>query len=340
MSKKRKEVQLPDLKGITVVQSNRVTNAKYDYTLLQERVFTFIMYYLQTEIQQVMSGKAVLQLDIFNNVYNSVFMNIPMNVLGKPNQYAEIRSAITKIAGVQIEMRNIAKQTVKISGLFSSVEMPDKQPSKYQGHTVIIEIRKDIAMLLIDVNFAQNKPQQYTKYMLYVALTAQFKYTSKIYKILCSYRERTSYNCSLQEFREQLQVPENVYVNYNDFKRFVLIPVANELKLHADLYFDPEATDFVQKQGRKVVGLKFTLLYPMTDEMMASKIKILKVELFRTFGCGERHWEQIEPTLTIDTNWNEVNRIVDRCYYLCTNRKVDHPAAHVTRAILNGVVPE
>lgn len=340
MSKKTKrDILIPDIKDITIFQSNRVTNAKYDYTLIQERVFTWVMYYLQDEIRQVMDGTSVTQLNIFSQLASEMLcMNIPMHHLGSPSQYRDIRDAIQKISGVQILMANPEKKTIKWSGLFSSVEMPDRSHHK-RSAMVTIEIRRDVAQMLIDVNYTKGRPEQYTKYMLHVALQAKFKYTSKIYKLLCSYRERRYYSCSIEDLRDHLQIPDNVYPNFNDLKRFVLDPVAKELKEIADIYFDTADPEFTNRVGRKVVAVKITLLFPMSEELFNKKIQIFTAELIRSFGCRESHLQQIRHLLTIDCNWKVLDDVVSRCYYLCEKREVQYPAAFVIKSILNGVAP-
>lgn len=345
MNKKKRDILIPDLKGITIVQSNRVTNAKYDYTLIQERVFTWVMYYLQNEINQVMNGTRVTQLNIFRDLPSDMLsMTIPMHHLGRPDQYRDIRSAIEKMSGVKIVIRTVDKSMIKWAGLFSSVEMPNKEDNRRSAY-VTIEIRRDVAQMLVDVQYNTNVPgkrdgpEQFTKYMLNVALEAKFKYTSKVYKLLCSYKERRYYMCTIDELREHLQIPAGVYKNYNDFKRFILDPVAAELKSIADIFFDTSDPEFTQRAGRKVTGLKFNLLYPVTEALYdRTKTKFIR-DLIKIFGCQERHINQVLPYLHPETNWNKLENIVDRCYYLCSKRMVDHPAAFVVRSIINEFAP-
>jgi len=340
MGRKKKEVMLPDLQGITVTHSNRVTNAIYEYTIMQERVFTWVMYHLQGYINDVMSGKQVVELDLFRPQSDTFMITIPMNVIGKPSQYGDIRLAVEKIAGILVRMHNVERETVKIAGLFSSVEMPDKEKNK-RSNKVVIEMRHDVAKLLIDVDKNdRNRPAQYTKYMLHTAINAQCKHSSRIYKLLCSYREKQIYTIKLEKFRDFLQIPPDLYTDFYDFKRFILAPVAKELKAIADCFFDINDPELVIREGRKVVGLKFNILEPMSEEMHTNKKKILLWELTNRFGCKPYHLQKIDHLITKDTNWKQVNGIVDRCYYLCTRREVDYPAAHIVRALINELAPE
>ena len=336
MSKQRQaNLAIPDLKGITVVQSNRVTNAKRDYSLIQERVFTFLMYNLQTEINQVMNGTSVTQLNIFRDIPSDVLaMNIPLGNIGAPSQYRDIRDAILKMSGIQIQIKTADKALLKWGGIFSSVSMPSNEGGKRSGAFVTIEIRRDVAQQLIDVHYKDGVAQQYTKYMLHVAMECKYKYTSNIYKLLCSYRSRRVYSCTVDELREHLALPPNMYPNFNDLKRFILDPVAAELKSLADLYYDTGDHDFTVRSGRKVVKLNFTIKYPVTEALYdREKTKFIR-ELMKTFGCTARHIDQIVPYLTPATNWYNLEAVVDRCYYLCSKRMVDHPAAHITRSVI------
>lgn len=339
--KNKREVMLPDLKGITIIQSNRVTNARYEYTLMQERVFTCVMYHLQEYIQEVMRGKEVYQLDIFRQQVDTYMLNIPMDTIGKPSQYRDIRTAIEQIATIVVQMKNPLKHTVKMAGLFSSVEMPDHE-SKKRSKLLTIEIRKDVAALLIDIDKQQgtNRPSQYTKFMLHTCINSQCKYTSKIYKLLCSWKEKQIYTVKLEAFREFLQLPADLYHNFYDFKRFVLAPVSRELKQLADLYFDigdPDLVVYDEVKKKKVIGLRFVILEPMGEEMFTAKKKVLFWHLKNTFGCKPHHVAELEKIITIDVNWNLINKTVDRCIYLCEKREVQYPAAFIVKSLQNAV---
>lgn len=339
MAKAKKSLVLPDLQGIVIVQSNRVTKAKYDYTLIQERVFTWVMYHLQTYVKEVMNGVQVNQLQLFRSNHDIFCFNVPMNVLGSPSQYRDIRKAITDIAGIVVKINDREKQTVKFSGLFSSVEMPDHD-NKRRSRIVTIEIRKDVAKMLIDLDRnALNKPAQYTQYMLHTAIVAQHKYTSKIYKLLCSWREKKVYPVKYEIFREWLQLPANVYPNFYDFKKNILIPVMNELKAIADIWFNVFAHDFIVKEGRKVIGLKFTILEPVNEEMTTNKIKVLMWQLSTIFGCGAAHMDRIKPYINSQTDWIQLYKAYDRCYYLCEKGEVKYPAAFITKSLLQELNP-
>ena len=49
--KKKVEVLVPALAEY-IIQPNHVTNARYEYTLLQERIFTAMMHYLQKPLEK------------------------------------------------------------------------------------------------------------------------------------------------------------------------------------------------------------------------------------------------------------------------------------------------
>ena len=337
MSRKtRRELSIPDLRSITVTQSNRVTNATVDYTLIQQRVFCYIMYNLQTEIQQVMNGTSVHQLDIFNRVDSEMLcMNIPMHDLGIPSQYGVIRDAILRMSSVNIKLKSVRKDTLSWAGIFSKVTVPNREEKK-RSAVVTIEIRRDVAQALIDVHYRHDKgkPEQYTIFMLYVALKCKQKYTNRIYQLLCSYRERGSYSCTIEELREYLMIPHNIYPNFAHLFNRVILPVARELESIADIYFDPYHENFKVLEGRKVVRINFKLQYPITEEMYERNKRNFLRDLISTFGCKEYHLQKILPLLTPGTNWNDLEAVRNKCYHLCSNRAVDYPAAHITRSII------
>ena len=337
MSKRTKrEMSIPDLRSITVTQSNRVTNAKVDYTLIQRRIFAYIMYNLQAEIKAVMNGTSVQQLDIFRVADSQMLcMNIPMHDLGIPSQYGIIRDAIMRMSSVKIKLASVRKDTLSYSGIFSKVTVPNTDDKK-RSSMVTIEIRRDVAQALIDVHYDHQKgrAEQYTIFMLYVALKCKQKYSGTIYQLLCSYRERGLYSCTVDELREYLMIPPSIYPNFADLYRRILKPVAKELETIADIYFDPAAPDFKILAGRKVTRLNFRIKYPQTEQMYdRMKANFLR-DLINTFGCKEYHIQKIMPHITPGVKWELLEAVRNKCAHLCKIREVDHPAAHVTRSII------
>ena len=343
---RRKELTtlLPELQKISIYQSNRVTNARYDFTMLQERVFTWVMYFMQAEIKKVMNGTPVGQLSLFSPEVESEFvaMQIPLSYMGRSDQYADIRANVEKLATIAVKMKNDRQDHTIVTGLFSAIKIPGEGK---RSPFLTVQMRKDVAAMLIAVDRgADGKPNRYTSYMLHVAATCKNKYTSRMYKLLSSWRDKGGWAVSLQELREMLQLGEKNYANYGDFKKWVLLPVQEELKKIGDIWFNCREADFEVKDGKKVTGLKFKIIKEEkkpTGGVSNKQIAHLH-QLCRTlFNFHDKHCEEIQPIFHSGTDFEAV---VEKVRYLQTwmlenRQQARYPAAIVVKALLKDFAP-
>src|ERR1022692_2325278 len=80
-------IALPQMMTM-IRQPNSVTNAKYDYTLTQQRVFLSIIKHLQTSIiQHNNNGIPIGQLALFMEYQDLVKFALPMKDLCKDKRY-------------------------------------------------------------------------------------------------------------------------------------------------------------------------------------------------------------------------------------------------------------
>jgi len=347
---KRNRITQADLRGITIVQSNNVTKARYNYSVYQGRVLALLMYMMQPYIEKVKQGSAkggvdhVEKLQLFadrrpSDVYG---LEIEMHIIGKPSQYKEIREEIARMASSMIQIPTQNKGMLKMAGLFSSVEIPIEEGKRHSS--VRVEIRKDVMQALMDIIRRENKAEQYTIYMLYVSMAAKFKYTSKLYMLLCSYRERGVWRVKVDELRDLLQIPDRMYANFSDLKRFVLDRIAGELQAIGDLYYDTSDTNFIERgDNNKIVWLRFRIQYPATERTFELNREKFITQMHNIFGCNDTHIARILPYLNMKTNWNNIDDAMDRAYFKCQREGIRYPAAYVVKCVLevveNAVVP-
>lgn len=323
-----------DAKRVVITQSNRLTYARYNYSIIGERVYTFIMYHLQTYIQQQLSGTTVKQMDIFDQKQTTYTIDIPLSRISTPDHYDEIRATCELMATIPIVMMDLEKNERRVAGMICSVQTTFAEHLRYK--TVRIEMRTDVIKLLIGLHTnAQGKSNNYTQYYMHVAMTAKNKYTPKIYRLLCRWKDMNGFKIKLEKLRELLGIKESAYKNFNDLKRHVLLPVQKELKEKADLWFNCADADFQEFEGKKVVGVNFRIIVPMSEEILSKKISTIFWMLGNTFGCTSYHCEQIRPILTKDTDWQLVETVMDRCYNKMIDGGIPSPAAYVVKSLLN-----
>lgn len=294
--KRQKAVMLPELQD-RIYTPNRVTNMDYDYSMIQERILNWVLFYLQDAIQGSMNGKDYTQLKLFNeDDRESILINIPLSYISTPQQYPRVRESAKLLAGILIAIpRNDSKlkeKRIRDQGLFSSVDSPEKgQRSSF----LTIELKKEVARLLVEIDFNKNgKPMNYTSFIFQIVMRAKNKYTSRIYKRISSWKEKGGFYISIEEFRNWLRLGTK-YKHISDLKRFVLQPVQEELEGKADCWFNCSADDFVQKRGSKITGLHFKVITPAFDEKVDRNIEMTKHLLAQHHNFTKDHLIQLNP---------------------------------------------
>lgn len=342
MAKSNKKKSLDDLKGITITQSNRLSSAKYEYSVLQERVFNLIMYHLQVYVKQVMDGKAVHQLDLFAvQQQNTHLVQLPLYYITTPDHYNDVRQVCEHMATIPIIMSDPEKRIRKVTGMIASVQT--SYNDKKRVNKISLELRNDVTALLLHIDRNhKGQPSQYTQYQLAAVMQFRNKYSAKIYKYLSSWKNRGGVTMTIEELRELLALPAGRYTNFNDLKRFILLPVQKELKEIADLWYNCAAKDFAETgdRGKKVQHLNFKIIVPVSEEFIEKKIQSLKWALTTQWKCTPAEIKQLLPYLNADTDFDAITAVLDKCYIYRQDNHISHLAAYITRALLNALRPE
>lgn len=317
---------VPDEYKKVVYQPNHLTNAQYNYTLIQERIFNYIIFYLQTYMNKVMNGAVVVQMDIFEQKEKDyIDIEIPLALIGKPRQYGEIRQRAVEMMTITVEVNltNHNKEKVnRVQSMLTHVDIPDKDEKRRSG-TLPIRISKVIAMLMLNIERRNGTPICYTSFLFNIALQAQNKYTSRIYKLISSYKRPADtapgmYRVSYEKFRDILQIG-NKYRDYEAFKRCVIMPVYEELKEHGDIYFElSESRD----PNKKINMLNFIIKYPTNTDLELTECKLwtaIEKRLLEFFECDHGGVTTIitklkQKQISSRTVWEKVNSFVT--YYL------------------------
>lgn len=262
-----------------IYQPNRITNAKYGYTLIQEKLFTAIMYFLQEEIRKSMDGHTATQMQIFKETSDDVILiDIPLRHIARPQQYEQVKNAIKQLAGVVVSIPIYDKKSnlnmIRYTGLFRA-NIP---VNRNKCSIIKIEIEKKVAKLLIEIDRnGSNSPVNYTRFIYEVAQKSRSKYSPRLYKLLCSWRKKGELTISIDYLREWLNLKDK-YKYYRDIKKFVLIPAQKDLEAKADCWFDCNSDDFVIKEGNVVTQLRFKVITHdriENDRIMKDHIKQL-----------------------------------------------------------------
>lgn len=345
--KQGKPVSLPTEKNY-IYQPNRVTNAVYSYSLVQERLLNAVMYYLQDAISINLKGEDYRQLKLFKDAETSdnIRISIPLREITIPQHYEYVKKAVRQLAGIVVNIPYTDKKTNKdwehVTGLLkANIPKTGDRSSEIE-----IFIDKLVAKKLIETEQNQlGQPINYTRFIYEIAQSAKNKYTSKIYKLLCSWRKKGGFSIPLDEFRlwigvmrldENGEKIEDKYKYFNDLKKHVLSPVQDELFEKADCWFNCNSEDFVTKQGNTVTHLNFKVITPELIEE-EGKRKDYAIHLLRThFKFQDKHIDLIRPIFENANMPDILFKITQlREYYLDNATKIADITGYTIKALLN-----
>lgn len=310
---------LPELKDVSVIQSTRLTNGKYPYNLLHQKIFSFVIFQLQEQIRRIAKGEKIDRLSLFQTPTDLITVDLPMYYIGEPNQYPAVRKATEEMCKILVVMRDPEKKERTVSGLFSAIKSLDQGKRSNQ---LTIEIRKDVAHLLmhIDYNHYYKSPANYTQFLIQVVHQSKNKYTTPIYKLISSWKVKGGFQIPLQKLKEQLGIEDKKYANYAHFKRSILLPVQEELKEFGDCWFNVADNDFEIMKDKKVTMLNFKVISHSSEKLLAMKIQQCKDYIKIQFDMSPGYMEKLD---VIFSGTPPVQNILDKARDLAIRVKED-----------------
>ena len=340
--KRQVEVLVPALAEY-IIQPNHVTNARYEYTLLQERIFTGMMYYLQTDIKDLLHNATPQQLRIFTEnekADNIITLPIPLKDIALPEHYNQVVAAAKRMRKTSVVFKikdHEGNESTVVDGLISRAVIPSA--GHRRSSILEIDIHRQVAEILIDIQKRGETPIEYTRYIYQIAQQASSKYTSLLYKKICSWRAKGGFTISLENLHKDICV-RKVYlkkdgaVSYKHFKEKVLEKARKELFRKADCWFE-----YVELyEGRSVKNLRFKIITPETEEMNNRRIEIVKQGLRERLHLSEQQIAALSPLFDYE-NFNYeliIMKIDNLVEYIRKNRfQIHYPKAYAFDALKN-----
>lgn len=335
-AKTKREVRLP-AKSDMVFIPNRITNAKYNYTLIQEKIFNYVLFSLQDAIKLNMNGGNYQQLELFKEINaDRVSLTIPMHTIASPNHYSEVRESAENLGKSLIRIIQVnpktGKKEMRSLYLFGAVVTPI---DKVRSAVIQIELSKEVARLLVEMDINKmGKPSNYTSFQLQIAINAKNKYTPRIYKLISSWKEKGGFYMPLEEFRDWLELGTK-YQNYAELKRNILIPVQKELEGKALCWFNCREKSFEKRDGKVVVGINWKVITPEFEQESEIRIESIRNLLRVHFGFKNDDLHQLEKTFLGINDFGRFNmRIIEINNYLKENKsKIANPKAYLIKSI-------
>jgi len=256
-----------------IIQNNYVTKAQTDFTMMQQRLFTYIIYRLQEHIL-TLKNKAIANvnnLEFFQKdgkPKEYIDIDIPLHIIGRPSEYNHIRkTAVSMMAkNVRIVMDTADKPFERFKPIFMHVDVyNDDGTTRKQKYSSLLPVRIDIdvAKTLVHVDWKDGRPANYTAFLFDVAMCCNNKYTPIIYKFLSKWKtgrggkKTISHSIDIQDFRNMLNLGDK-YKGYDDLKRRILRPVQKEIAANGDFHFEISET----RVGKAVTKINFIYKYP------------------------------------------------------------------------------
>ena len=213
-----------------IAKSNSFVNARYDWTLMQQRVIL----------------TAVAQLDWNQEEFHWQrihFADLKSLTGTKSNSFnKEIGAAAQELLGQQIWVQEGGKHTGL--NLLSGVRYADDTYREY----IEVKFNADMRPLLLHLK------QHFTRYMLEQVLKLKSGYAIRLFELLSQFADLGYRTISVGDFRNALML-EDKYARFSDLKRRIIDPNIEDINKKTEL----TAKYNVERQGRTPVKLHFRI---------------------------------------------------------------------------------
>ncbi|MDR0605688.1 MAG: replication initiation protein [Bacteroidales bacterium] len=243
---RNKHITNIDIDSTFLIQSNKITVANWQgWSVVQRRCYYLILGIILDFFVEKKTA------DIDNYVVNEKNVRI----IFEKNKILTVRENITDAYKALFSLREktfkIKKENSKgwiVCGFLNWAE--------YSGENNI-EVEVSFKILPYVLQLAQD----YTIYQLRTALLLTSLYSQRFYEMCCRYRVDGFFSFEIIYLREIMNISEDVYSNFADFKKRVIESAAKELQdlydnNNSDLYFTWDI-DRASKIGKKITKINF-----------------------------------------------------------------------------------
>lgn len=185
-------------------------------------------------------------------------------------QYYEVfgikKESYTEMKEIIKSLRDRSWWTTLEDGSETAVSWFAKVKINRQSGKVTIRFDEDMMPYLLQLS-AQGV--YYTGYELRYILPMTSQYSPRLYELLKSYQKNNRrWFFDIDELKTRLNCTN--YVNFADFRRYVLKKAIEEINAYTDFKIDYRLT----KEGRKVVRVEFFFVEKNDEELLETKLAI------------------------------------------------------------------
>jgi plasmid replication initiation protein len=258
---------------IIIAQDNRLTTSRYELSLIEKRVFYFI-------IKEV-RGKhlnGTVQRDLFDDMNLKINLSdLTKEINGRENNI-ETKKALKSLRKRSFEWDNGLDEDHKDYEWF---EVGFINYSEIKNGVAEVQVSKKLMPFLVELS------GHFTAYSLNVAMSLKSKWSQRMYELCQKWQGTDGFRISVEDLRKTF-VLEGKYSRYALFNERVLQVAKRELKAlydigQCDVYF--EFTE--ERSGRSVEMLRFklfrknTMNVKTTHDMLLELIPVFQ-KLFNT----------------------------------------------------------
>ena len=146
----------------------------------------------------------------------------------------------------------------------------------------------------------------YTKYKKEVVLRLKKDYSLDFYHLAKKHQKMGGFQISLNELFEQLGLPES-YQDLSNLKKRVISPSLDEITTNTDIDLTYENI----KQGRSVVGFKFTVRDKPKPKLIAPEREIKTVDLFCNMNMSDAQINKYSTILSKLSDLSDLSNFPD-----------------------------
>lgn len=226
------------MKEIVIAQDNRLTTSRYELTLIEKRIFYYI-------IKEVRNKYTTGQRDLFDDLILNIKVSDLCKEVNQEDNKKETRKALEKFRSRNFTYANEVEDDWLTCGFINYAH-----------------IKKGIAEIQVShklMPFLVELSSQYTAYSLHVAMSLKSKWSQRMYELCQKWQGTDGFRISVDELRLSFMLEEK-YNRYALLNERVLQVAKRELKElydlgQCDVYF--EFTE--ERKGRTVEMLRFKL---------------------------------------------------------------------------------
>ena len=229
----------------------------------------------------IVKSNVLLQQPLYkHSIELKIFSRIILEIRNSPDEYAftfqtkNLLEILDYGLGNYIELKRIAKSMFRVV---------DINPSEKNFHLTSIftdifthedglitfEINRNIKPLLLDLT------NNFTQYYFENIARLKSGFSIRIYEFLKQYEKIGKRNVPIKELRHFLNISDEKFTRYNDFKRKAILVAQKELKEKTDISFEFEEI----KTGRKITDIIFFIFKnKKTTPINSSKVEDIKIE--------------------------------------------------------------